>query len=404
MNKKRSLLLVNNNLATGGVQKSLINLIQKINGQFDITLYLFSNSGDHVKDIPPQVRVIEAPPLIKILGISQAQSKKLGLLYYLVRALCVLYSKLINNHLPISLLLKAQRKLKGYDIAISFLHSGHDKSFYGGCNEFVLERVLAKQKVAFIHCDFLKSGGNTKRNRKNYQLFNKVALVSHACRNVFIEAVPAMSEKAFTVYNVHNYAMYKHLSHLNPIQYEPNYIHIVTVARLSPEKGILRFLHVMNRLREENERVRWHIIGEGALREKIEEEVEKNNLSNHIILHGNQQNPYRFLRNASLLLLPSFHEAAPMVFEEAKYLGVPVITTRTMSASEMIKDNVEGIICDNSEEGLYEAVKRVLDKPFFIEQSKEVLKSRKFSNHIAIEQFMRLIQEEGFQDVHVSEK
>lgn len=401
---KKKLLLVNNNLAIGGVQKSLVNLINCIKDDFDITLYLFSYSGDYMKDIPAQVTIMEAPPLIKILGLSQSQSRKLGLSYYLIRAACVLYTKLKNNHLPISLLLLAQNKLTKYDVAVSFLHSGNEKSLYGGCNEFVLKRVAAKQKIAFIHCDFLSYGGNTVRNRENYRHFDKVAAVSNSCKEAFLEAVPEMKEKAFTVYNVHDYLMYNHLSSLEPFQYELDYTNIVTVARLSPEKGIIRFIQVMKRLVQENKRIRWHLIGDGALKEKIEAELEENTLTSYVRLYGNQDNPYRFLKNADLFLLPSFHEAAPMVYEEAKYLGIPVITTRTLSAVEMIENHVEGIICDNSEEGLYKAVKRALEEPFFIEQMKAKLKSRKFSNRLATEQFRGLIQEEEFLDVNVAEK
>jgi glycosyltransferase involved in cell wall biosynthesis len=63
---------------------------------------------------------------------------------------------------------------------------------------------------------------------------------------------------------------------------------------------------------------------------------------------------------ADYLLVPSLNEAAPMVFDEAIVLGVPVITTNTTSATEMI-GNQYGIVCENSQEGLVSAL-RALEK------------------------------------------
>ena len=54
--------------------------------------------------------------------------------------------------------------------------------------------------------------------------------------------------------------------------------------------------------------------------------------------------------NADYLFVPSLHEAAPMVFDEANVLGLKIISTNTTSAAEMIDE--DGIICDNSSEGI----------------------------------------------------
>ncbi|MBA9025657.1 glycosyltransferase [Peribacillus huizhouensis] len=392
-NEKKKVLIVNNNLATGGVQRSLVNLINQVKDQYDLTLFIFDYSGDYVNLMPSKIKVIEASPLLKLLGMSQAQTKNLGFMYYAARAAFASYTKTFSNHLPISLLVSTQKRLSGFDVAISFLHNAEEKSLYGGCNAFVLKRVNANQKITFSHCDFSNYGGNTPRNREMYKHFDKIATVSEGCQQSFIKTIPSLAERTHCVYNCHNYSEYINKANVNPVEYPKDSLNIVTVARLSPEKGILRGVQVIKRLVNENYRIRWYIVGDGAQKSEVENEIKINHLSEHVTLYGNQENPYRFIRNADLFFLPSFHEAAPMVFDEAKCLSVPIITTNTTSAKEMVRDGLEGIVCGNNEEEIYIAIKRVLDDPLFIERCREYLGKQNYTNETAVEQFRMLISD-----------
>ncbi|PHD75786.1 hypothetical protein COF64_11425 [Bacillus sp. AFS043905] len=392
-NGKKQILIVNNNLNTGGVQRALVNLIDQIKDTYDITLFVFSNGGDYAKYIPQTVKVVEASPLLSLLGISQAQTKKFGFIFYFIRATFALYTKISSNHLPISLLVSTQKKLSGFDVVISFLQNAGEKSFYGGCNEFVLKKVDAKKKITFLHSDFLNYGGNTPRNRKVYKQFDKIAAVSDGCKQSFVKALPELADKTNCVYNCHNYSEYIYKANINPVEYSKNCLNVVSVARLSPEKGFIRGINVIKRLLKEKHNIRWHIIGDGSQRNEIEKEILNNDISDHVILYGNQENPFRYIKNADLFFLPSFHEAAPMVFDEAKCLGVPIITTNTTSAKEMVREGLEGIVCGNNEEEIYKSMKRVLEEPFVIERCKEFLRGRINTNETAVEQFNKLISD-----------
>ena len=50
----KKILIVNNNMKIGGVQKSLCNLLWSVYDQYDITLFLFEPIGEYMKDIPEQ--------------------------------------------------------------------------------------------------------------------------------------------------------------------------------------------------------------------------------------------------------------------------------------------------------------------------------------------------------------
>lgn len=94
---------------------------------------------------------------------------------------------------------------------------------------------------------------------------------------------------------------------------------------------------------------------------KINQMIKEKGLSNDIDLVGKKNNPFVYIKNADFFLLPSFHEAAPMVYGEAISLGVPVVTTNTISAKELIEERDYGIVCENSEEGIYSTLKNIFD-------------------------------------------
>jgi len=388
---QKNLLIVNNNLGIGGVQRSLVNLLNEIKNDYNVTLFLFHTGGEYIGDIPEQITVIGTKGPLKVLGVSHQQSRKLGWSFFLTRGVLALYSRLINNRLPIKLLVNTEKKKPSFDIAISFLHDFHEKILYGGCNQFVLDKVIAKKKIAFVHCDFLRSGGNTLNNRKLYRRFDKIAVVSTGTRKSFVAAIPELNDRVYSINNCHQYSEYIRLSKIDPIEYSEDSLNIITVSRLSPEKGLIRGLEVVKQLSEEGYKVHWHIVGDGPLAGIILKEIEELHLHENVTLYGNQKNPYRYIKNADVFLLPSFHEAAPMVFAEAKCLGVPIISTNTTSAQEMVMDDGAGWVCENSEQGIYSSLKMLLNHPEIIVKCREELLSRIYDNKKAIEEFHQLL-------------
>jgi hypothetical protein len=69
----KKILIVNNNLKVGGVQKALYNLLWEIEGKYDITLCLFSENGEYADKLPPSVKVVKVRGLYRYLGLSQGE-------------------------------------------------------------------------------------------------------------------------------------------------------------------------------------------------------------------------------------------------------------------------------------------------------------------------------------------
>lgn len=394
MSGKKKLLIVNNNLDMGGIQRALINLLLELDRRnlYEVDLFLFSRSGQYADFIPDSIRTMEGNKRVKILGVSQEDSRRIGWWAYWIRGMAAVYSKIFDRSIPTQRILSSQTMLKGYDVAISYMHDPDDHTLYGGCNWFVLNRVEADRKITFVHCDFKNFEGNTPLNRKLYKEFDSIAVVSNGCMDSFVEVNPDLADRVAVVYNCQEYQAIREMAQKNPIIYEGEYIHVVTVCRISHEKGIIRMIPVMEKLAAEGEKIKWHIIGTGPLELELTKRIRERRLENTILIHGYQPNPYRFIKNADLLLVPSCHEAAPMVFGEGKGLGIPVLTTDTTSAKELVWNEKAGWVCENSEEGLYRGLKHILEHRSEIEAVKKFLGSQKLDNERPMEQFQRIIQ------------
>ena len=97
------------------------------------------------------------------------------------------------------------------------------------------------------------------------------------------------------------------------------------------------------------------------------------------------------MKNADLFLLTSFHEAAPMVIDEAYVLGVPTLTTRTTSSDEMVTKRGCGWVCENDQESLNKALLRVLNDPGMLNDVKSSLRDRVVNNDAAMSQLIETV-------------
>lgn len=336
----KKILIVNNNLDIGGIQKSLVNLLKEVHEDYDITLLLFSKSGALLNNIPNNVRIITPNKSYRMLGLTKSELRRYPfffcLKYFLMR-----YTSIFSRRSAMKLLGLFQKKIEGYDVAISYSHLLHHKCFGNGCGDFVLDKVVCKNKICMIHCDYLHSGCMTEMNNREYSEFDKIACCSDSVRERFICGANISKNKVYTLRNFYDFDIVK-LANDKPYVYGDNCINLLSVARLSSEKGIDKAIDALYATGRSD--INYYIVGDGPQKKLLQEKIKEYHMEKQIFLLGEQQNPYRYMINADYLLVPSLHEAAPMVFDEAAVLGLKVISTNTTSAKEMIVRN-GGVVC-----------------------------------------------------------
>lgn len=389
----KKILFVINNLETGGVQISLQNLLREIHNYYDITVLSFFCKDEYRKLIPEDVKLIGLKSPFRFFGVSQNEVRKTPA-KFIARAFWAVLTKLFGRSFVIKIMSLFQKKIGTYDCAISFLHEGPQKSVYGGCNEFVLKKVEAKKKIAWLHCDFALCGANNKRSERIYRKFDRIVACSEGAKRSFLQCMPQFEDKCIAIRNCNDYEHIRELAGQG-IAYNNSFFNIVTVARLSQEKGIDRAIIAVKNCIDKGYKVRYHIVGSGAMEEKLKALVAESDLNDDIIFYGNQTNPYPYIKGADLFLLSSYHEASPMVFDEAACLGVPVLATETTSTDEMIIQSNSGFVCENSQDGITNSLLSLMRNVCKLAAVEETLNKRTFTNDNNIRAFCSLVDGES---------
>lgn len=385
----KKIIIVNNNMKVGGVQKSLYNLLWSIEGKYDITLCLFKKDGAYADPLPASVKVIETPGLFRYLAVGQSECRGVD---KIKRGILAAFCRVFGRSCGIKILLASEKTLpEHYDCAVAFLHNGRDESFYGGVQDYVLHRVNADRKVAFIHCDYRNCGADNAYNNRIIGEFDKIAACSDGCRHAFESILPGLASKCTTVRNFHRFDEIRSLAETDPIVYDSETVNIISVSRLSQEKGIERSIEAVVEILRKGLSVKLHIVGAGAKGRELRELAGELGVADSVIFYGEQKNPYRYMKNADLFLLTSYHEAAPMVIDEARALGIPVLTTETTSSKDMVTDMECGWVCDNTQTAISESLYAIAANRKTLADMKEKLKKRVADNKIAERQFVEVI-------------
>lgn len=386
----KKILIVNNNMHIGGVQKALVSLLWSIRDQCDVTLLLFYPGGPYMQELPPEVKVLTVKSPYRFLGMTQYD--RLNPWDKLCRGLFAGITRVFGRKYALRLMSVGQKKLDGYDAAISYLHNGGEKMFYGGCNDFVLNHTAAAKKITFLHCDYVGCGAHTRQNSAQYTKFDAIAACSQGCADRFLQAMPELQSKVTVVPNCHRFDDIQKKAAKAPVTLSEGICNVVTVARLGKEKGVERALRVMARMGPLKERLHYHIVGDGIQKPLLQQIIKEENLEHTVSLCGKMENPYGYLQAADLLLIPSYSEAAPLVIGEAASLGTPVLSTKTSSAVEMIEDRGFGWVCENTEDAMKAALEMLLQTQALLNEKKKTLENAGLDNINAITQFMELIE------------
>lgn len=120
---------------------------------------------------------------------------------------------------------------------------------------------------------------------------------------------------------------------------------LVSVTRLSPEKGLSRMLWFANKLKELCIPFMWIVCGDNS-HSKAEEDKWHNAFKDiqEVSFVGYKRDPSVFMKWADYTVLLSDFEGCPLTLLESIKVGTPVITTSWGGSDEFIRDGKAGYI------------------------------------------------------------
>jgi glycosyltransferase involved in cell wall biosynthesis len=147
---------------------------------------------------------------------------------------------------------------------------------------------------------------------------------------------------------------------LDGLQLGPGERLVLFAGRLSEEKGALRYLDIVARMRDQRGLV-FAMIGDGPMRRQVEERAAELGLAHRVRLLGFVPDARPFLRRADAVVIPSDIDGLPLVSLEALALGTPVVASRVGALPEVVEPGRTGAVVDPADvDGFVRALGEVL--------------------------------------------
>ncbi|OZU89277.1 glycosyl transferase [Virgibacillus indicus] len=363
----KKVLFMLSSMNIGGVEKSFLSLMTAMpKDKYDVTLLLLEKKGGFLKDIPDWIKVEESDWFKQVKPIIMQSPQKTISGYVskkqFLKIPSFMYSYLLSEkvlkdrYIYYKNVFKAISEYKDeFDIAISYQGPTDIIDYY------IANRVNANKKISWVHFDVTKHTINKKLYKKLYKKFDKVFAVSKSGKEKLIEKIPSIKDKTEVFMNIISKQLINEMAEKD-INLDEDYKgkKLVTVGRLSREKGQDIAIRVLARLRKNGYEVRWYCIGEGKERTAYEQLIQEYGLKDDFILMGATPNPYPFIKRSDIYVQTSRHEGYCLTLAEARCLNKPIVTTDFTGAKEQVIDGYNGWIVKDEEE-LYEKTKKLLE-------------------------------------------
>lgn len=350
----------------GGVEKSFLGLLTTLSQtKYEIHLGLVSAKGGFMECIPEHVhvhqidcysslkRVINDPPLSYIKEILLQGHFIEALIHLFLYVLFkfsgnrYLFYKYISRNIPV---VKEE-----YDVAIAYAGPSQMIDYY------VCEKIKAKEKYGWIHFDVTKFGIDKGMTRKLYKNYKKIYIVSETAKEKFDELFPEFHNKTEVRYNViPKEEIISLANNGESFTDDFNGTRILTVGRMTREKGQEEAIKALRILLEKGYDIKWYFIGDGKERVSCERLTKDLGVSNRVSFMGLKTNPYPYMRDCNIYVQPSRHEGYCITLAEARCFPVPIVTTNFTGAEEQLKEHPNSIITGMDPENIAEGIMKFL--------------------------------------------
>lgn len=164
------------------------------------------------------------------------------------------------------------------------------------------------------------------------------------------------------------------------------------VGRFHHVKNHEFMINLIERLSKTDEEFLWVFVGDGDLREEIEEEVVRRNLSSFVKFMGWQNDTSIFFKLFDLFVLPSFYEGLPTVAIESQAAGTPIILSDTITNEvDLGLDLVKFLSLNHIEDWIKTVQSSKFPSPS-VGTREKVLIEKKFTNDMSAQLYKEFIE------------
>lgn len=363
---KRIFFLVHS-MNVGGVEKSLLSLLSVMPlDQYEVHVGLIHKEGGFLSFLPQQVivhevncyekywQLINDPPLQNIKKMLKSGQ----LVDALVHLLLYVHFKLTANRYWFYrfILRKEETFPLDFDLAVSFAGPSQMMDYY------ICEKVKAKRKCGWIHFDVSKFGIDKGMTRLLYKQYDKIFIVSETGKQIFDQIFPQFAHKTELFRNIVSREQILSMAGWGP-SFDDTFDgkRILTVGRVSEEKGQRVAIDAMKILLDRGCNLRWYFVGEGTDLDYCKQLVKEYGMSDRVVFLGSQTNPYAYMKDCDIYMQPSRHEGFCITLAEALCFDKPIVATNFTGASEQLQTRDNAVVVGMSAADISSGILAVLD-------------------------------------------
>lgn len=334
----------------GGIERSLIQFLRFLaHEDCSVDLVLWKKPGELFSRIPSEVNILPSPAPG---GWSSLRTEKGDIKKKATQVGRILQYKADKRkgcawkHFP---------PIEGeYDIAISYCQNGYSPYY-------VIDKVVAKKHILFFHHGSYNADlSQYKRDKSYYQQYDQIITVSEANKRMLSGHFPELAERIAVVHNLIDVDKIRKMADkpLNEAGVK-DLCKIVTVGRLSVEKGQLFALEVARELTALQFQFQWLFVGDGPEKEHCINKAVELGLSDCCRFIGTRENPYPYIKHADIYVQSSHVEADPVTIQEALVLFKPIVASDIPAMRETLQNGKLGVLCGFSPEVFAKEIQKV---------------------------------------------
>lgn len=153
------------------------------------------------------------------------------------------------------------------------------------------------------------------------------------------------------------------------------------IAELNANKNQILLIKIIQELKKEQTNIKLLLIGNGKLKKQYQQYIKDEKLGNEVQLLGRRRDINELLSITDIYLASSKREGLPINVMEAMYKGLPIIATDNRGHRELIKNGVNGYICEKTD---IQTFKQNIEK---IWKDNKKINEIKEKNNILIKQY-----------------
>jgi len=376
-------------LGFGGAERSLVNLLYELpENKYKVDILLFQKKGALLTQLPDWVTVLDTP---KDLNALYAPVNKAG---------SQAFTKVLGT--AVSRLARKSRKARAgyrwkkfYCSKIQMLPQQYDvAAAYGGSElmYYIADCVTAKRKLVWIHSDYRTGQYSAEFDSPYFASVDGIVSISNACVDILKEIFPEFQEKIHCIENITSSSLVrKRAEAFVPKEYRKDRLNLLTVGRLSGEKGMDLAVSAAAILKKSGLDFCWYVLGDGPMREKLATQISQLDVADCFVLLGNHSNPYPYMKHSDILIQPSRWEGKSMVLDETKILDVPIVATAYLTVRDQIAEGKEGLITPMTAQGIAEGVLQLANDPEQLAAIRGYLSLHEYGNSAEVQKYMDII-------------